>query len=102
MKLLLILLFLVLFQPIFGYDLVYDKQGIPSVDYGKIKGINIGVQKNPVTISLKATEYLEFYEKTGNQTMKEKFFNNIEWLVNNAISKNNYSIYEYQYPWPAL
>lgn len=73
--------------------------GIPIVDYGYVHGIFIGKQFNPVTISHRAIYYETEYQK-GNESCKQLFLNNANYLVNNAISHGNYTLWQYNFPWP--
>jgi hypothetical protein len=60
----------------------------------------VGPQRNPVTVEHYAIIYYDSYKKTGNQTLRQAFINNTNWLASNAISHGNYSIFEYKFPWP--
>lgn len=72
-----------------------DEKGIPYVNYGEI-----GHQRNPITISQKMLNYYQEYKETGDQDARQFLVNNAEWLVNNAVTYGNYSILEYDFPWP--
>ena len=54
---------------------VIDNMGIPYVDYGTIHGIYIGLQRNPVTVAIKAFDYYNEYRKTGSDIAKKFFIN---------------------------
>lgn len=71
-----------------------DNNGIPYVDYGEI-----GLQRNPVTISDKIFDYYEEYKEEEDQAARQLLINNAEWLVDNAVTYGNYSILEYDFPW---
>jgi hypothetical protein len=72
-----------------------DQNGIPYVNYDEweTKFSGLGIQRNPVTIIHTAMDYYN----TGNT---EYFINNVNWLVNNAVQKDGFSIFEYGYDWP--
>jgi heparosan-N-sulfate-glucuronate 5-epimerase len=78
----------------------YDKSGIPSVDYGYQGDIYIGPQRNPLNVALKALEHYDIYNRTHNEKFLEQFLNSSDWLVDNAVSKGNYSVLEYRFVWP--
>lgn len=71
-----------------------DDNGIPYVDLGEI-----GRQRNPITISQKIFHYYQDY-KAGDETARQFLINNADWLVDNAVTYGNYSILEYDFPWP--
>jgi heparosan-N-sulfate-glucuronate 5-epimerase len=77
-----------------------DKSNIPIVDYGSISGIYIGPQRNPVTISQKALYYYGLFTKNQSQIAYQSLLNNANWLIENAISHGNYSILQYEFPYP--
>lgn len=85
----------------------YDKSGIPSYNYGTVEGKYIGLQRNPVTISNEALNFYKEYQNGSpkNETAKQLFMNNADWLVRNVVTKElnasyPYSTYEYTFPWP--
>jgi heparosan-N-sulfate-glucuronate 5-epimerase len=55
---------------------------------------------DPLTVSNIALDNYSNYKITGNQYSKEVFLNNANWLVDNAVSYGNYSLLEYNFPWP--
>jgi len=77
-----------------------DDNGIPLVDYGTRNGLYIGKQWNPVTISRNVNSNYENYKKTGNETSKEFLINNANWLIKNAKNYGEYSLLEYNFPFP--
>ncbi len=81
------------------YLISLDKNGIPVVDYGRQNGILVGEQRNPVTISQQA---LEYHKKAlgGSKRSRQYLINCSDWLVQNAVYKDDYAIYEYNFPWP--
>ena len=63
----------------------YDSEGIPYYDYGVVGETDIGLQRNPLTISTQALEfYGEYKMNSNNETARQYFINNADWLVNNA------------------
>lgn len=94
-----------------GTKIDTDEKGVPFVDYGYVspKGdtsniknegwIFIGKQRNPLTISSTGLEYYEQYI-LGNNSTKELFLNCADWLVDNAVRKDGYLVWEYTYNWP--
>jgi hypothetical protein len=75
---------------------LFDQEGIPIVDYGG----TIGIQYNPVTISQYALAQYQTYLVTKNETFKEKFVLQANWLAKNAKQKDNFSVWEYNFNWP--
>ena len=73
-----------------------DNDGIAYQYYGK----GIGIQPNPLRISAKTIEYHDSYLTSGNETIKKFLRNSADWLVNNAVHNDNYSILEYKFPFP--
>jgi len=51
-----------------------DNNMVPFVDYGYQNSINIGKQRNPLTIAVKAIAYYEEFSKTGKINNKVYFF----------------------------
>lgn len=83
-------------QEKWNYEITLDNSGVPIVDLGYIDGIYVGKQRNPVTISQKAFVYDEEY-RGGNESARQLLLNSADWLVNNAVQKDNYTIWEYNY-----
>ena len=79
-------------------SVILDQNNIPIVNYGVSNGTFIGLQRNPVTISQKAISLYESYLKFRDDDSLTSFLNNVNWLVNNAVSHNNYSLLEYHFP----
>lgn len=77
-------------------QVILDKSGIPLVNYSA----NIGLQRNPLTVAIIAQNLYDEYIKSGNDTSKEIFLNNTNWLSTHAASYGNYSILEYKFPYP--
>ena len=80
-------------------NVIINESGIPIVDYGYVKGVFIGKQINPVTVSQKALYYESEYQK-GNESYKQLFLNNADLLVENAVQYDNYTLWQYNFPWP--
>ncbi len=86
------------YQPIL---IVSDNiSGIPVVEYGYIHGVYIGTQRNPDTISHFAIDDYNGYKQKGCDFFKKFSLNNSNWLVNHASNRGNYSLLEYNFPWP--
>jgi len=79
---------------------IFDENGIPSIDYGKIDDIKIGIQKNPVTISQQTMTYFNQLQKKPTNQIKEKLLNCANWLVTNSVRVKNYSLLYYNFSWP--
>ena len=77
-------------------QVILDKSGIPLVNYSG----NIGLQRNPLTVAIFAQNLYDEYIKSGNDTSKKVFLNDINWLTTHAASYGNYSILEYKFPYP--
>jgi heparosan-N-sulfate-glucuronate 5-epimerase len=80
-------------------SLIVDDSGIPIVDYGYRNGSYIGPQRNPVTISDRALQYYGYYQIDKDYNSLRIFLNNVNWLVDNAETHGNYSIFTYKFPW---
>lgn len=88
-----------------------DEKGIPIVDYGfvspegvssdtEIEGwVYVGKQRNPLTISAQGLVYYNQYLK-GNDSSKALLLNCADWLIDNAIKRNDTLVWEYKYAWP--
>jgi heparosan-N-sulfate-glucuronate 5-epimerase len=86
-------------QPFFVKEL--DNDGIPSVYYGaEVNGKPIGFQRNPVTAALQANEFYDKYKENNDESSKTYFLNNVNWLVDNAVNKGDYSLLQYNFPLP--
>jgi heparosan-N-sulfate-glucuronate 5-epimerase len=81
-------------------DIVLDGSGIPIVDYGCMGGSYIGKQINPVIVTHRAISYHDIYARTHDNESLKVFLNNSDWLVDNAVSKGNYSILPFYFPRP--
>ena len=74
---------------------LFDENGIAIVDYEE----HIGIQYNPVTISQYALYNYHQYFDSANETAKETFFTQADWLVEHARQKTNYTVWEYEFDW---
>jgi len=78
-----------------------DYYGVPWVHYKTTSdGKEVGLQRNPVTTALQANEFYDLYKVSNNESAKTYFLNNVNWLVNNAVPKENYSLLQYNFPLP--
>jgi heparosan-N-sulfate-glucuronate 5-epimerase len=89
-----------IFRPVYSTTTELDNSNVPFVYYGYIKGIYIGLQRNPITTTHNALEFYDLFMKNRDEKYKEAFLNNSNWLVNNAVPHGKYSILEYVFPWP--
>ena len=76
-----------------------DEDGVPIVDYGNWHGVHIGRQRNPVTISQSALAYHDPYQN-GDQNSLQPFLNCADWLPSAVVRNGEFSLLEYQFPWP--
>jgi heparosan-N-sulfate-glucuronate 5-epimerase len=76
-----------------------DKNGVPITDYGCKGEIYIGAQRNPLHIAREAIVLYDRYNSTNDQRYLSTFLNNANWLVEHAVSKGNYSVLQYNFPW---
>jgi len=82
-----------------GKGIILDSAGVPMSDYGYTDGVYIGIQRNPVHISQQAFKYWDEFQN-GDVRSKELFLNCANWLVDNAVLRDNYTVWEYRFPWP--
>lgn len=76
--------------------IILDESGVPYIEYKYQNGNYVGEKRrNPVTISQAAMEYLNIYYETNNTQYKNLFLNCSNWLVENAVERDNYSVWEY-------
>jgi hypothetical protein len=80
--------------------IVFDEKGIPSVNYGKVNNLKIDIQKNPVIISQQVIAYSDQFKKNKDNVIKEKLLNCANWLVENSVNIENYSLLYYNFPFP--
>src|SRR5215467_7645429 len=65
--------------------LTTDRSGVPLVIYGYLGGVDIGMQRNPLTIAHAAIDYYNKYKQNGNKLLESLSLNNSNWLVSHAI-----------------
>ena len=82
----------------FQGSLVYDKNGIPFYNYSYTGHYSIGLQGNPHAVVQHALSLYKQYNEKSNETAKLYFINNVNWLVNTNMLKNNGSFSSYEYP----
>jgi len=82
-------------------SLVFDKNGVPHYNYSYTGHNSIGLQGSPHAVSQHALKLYNEFTETANESAKTLFFNNVDWLVNTEMLKNNgsFSVYEYSFPW---
>src|SRR5437867_8763411 len=82
-------------------SLVFDKNGVPYYNYSYTGHYNLGLQGSPHAVSSQALKFYKEYLKTSNESAKTYFINNVNWLVNTNMLKNNgsFSAYEFSFPW---
>jgi hypothetical protein len=105
-----------------SYELILDENGIPITHYGCINGIYVGKQRSIVAVAEKSLDYWNKYQLGGkndkvllaydfDKCLKENgsgpknstearmmFLNCADWLVENAVYYENYTVWEYSYP----
>ena len=86
----------------FHAALVFDENGVPYYNYSRTGHYSVGLQGSPHAVSTYALELYDEYISTSNESAKTYFFNNVNWLVNTNMLKNNGSFlaYEFPFPWP--
>ncbi len=77
-----------------------DENGVPTFTTKTISGDNLGQQRNIIIIYRVANQFYNDFLKNGNETSKKLFLNNANWLLENTLKMENYSIYEYPYVHP--
>ena len=85
----------------FHAALVFDENGVPYYNYSRTGHYSVGLQGSPHAVSTYALELYDEYISTSNESAKTYFFNNVNWLVNTNMLKNNGSflVYEFSFPW---
>ncbi|MGP8321587.1 MAG: D-glucuronyl C5-epimerase family protein [Methanosarcinaceae archaeon] len=77
-------------------EIILDESGVPYIEYKYQNGEYVGEKRrNPVTISQTAMNYLDSYNETNDIQYKDLFLNCSNWLVENAVERDNYSVWEY-------
>lgn len=92
-----------------GATITYDERGVPIVDYGYVGTTYIGLQRNPVSVCLRFLEYYDaYFHMYGNlspsaggerDTYLRIALNNADWLIDNAVWRDGYAVFEYEFPW---
>ncbi len=96
-----------------AYDQNSDNNIIPTIalaqsatdDKGVIMYYYPSLQRsvyNPLILASGGISYFTEYQDTGDSQSKQYFINTANWLLNNAIDKEQgrYSIWEYTFTWP--
>ena len=85
----------------FDQDRIFiDEKGIPYYDFRSISGEYIGIQRNPIIIYRVADDYFQDFKKTDDEISKKFFLNNANWIIENTVKNDNYSIYHHSFPYP--
>ena len=111
-----------LFDRSSSYEVILDENGIPITHYGCIDGIYVGKQRSIVAVADKSLDYWNEYQlsdkndkvllsydwdkclKKNDNTPKNStearmmFLNCADWLVENVVYYENYTVWEYSYP----
>ena len=85
----------------FHRSLVYNNEGVPYYNYSVTGHHSVGLQGNPLAVATEALKLYKQFQSTSNESAKKYFINNVNWLVNTNMLKNNgsFSTYEYSFPW---
>lgn len=75
---------------------LFDSEGVPLVDYGPPTGI----QYNPVGVCHYGLANYHMYLATENVAFREKFLVQANWLVRNAVQREGFAVWEYNFDWP--
>lgn len=75
-----------------GMGIILDEKGVPSVKYSPSE-----IYKNPLTVSQTAMKYYTQYQ-SGDESARRPFLNCSDWLVENAVNRDNYSVWNYNIP----
>lgn len=79
-----------------NYRGVYDKNGIPLLDY---QG-DIGVNYNPIAISQWSLGNFNLWKKTKNEEYYKKFIKGADWLIDNLEpNKNDIYVWQHHFNW---
>ncbi len=73
---------------------------IPLIYYGTVDGVYLGYQEAPHTTAQVAREAFYAYEKTGNKENLSRAIFLVDHLLNTAVDKGDYMVWEYAFPWP--
>ncbi|UCE29716.1 MAG: hypothetical protein JSV85_03100 [Candidatus Bathyarchaeota archaeon] len=73
---------------------LYDENGVIMLRYA-----SVGLQYNPVTVSQYAIYLYHKYYDTRNETFKDRFLIQVNWLVETVKHKGNFSFWEIMFDW---
>jgi hypothetical protein len=86
-----------------------DDDGVPINDYQYLGSVYIGKQRDPITIAQRALVcwdkddvYLPHYYPFSDRNKgydEQGFLSCVKWIVNNATSRDNYAVWEYNFPY---
>ena len=80
------------------YSRLFDKQGIPMLNYGG----DIGIQYSPDAIAQYGLGCLDLFRKTGQNKYKEKAIKQADWLVKNIrMIDKDLGLWEYKFDFEA-
>ena len=103
------------------FEMSLDANGIPISDYGTVNGIHVGRQRSVVAVAEKALDYWNTYQLGteddkvllsydfanclknnghGPRTpaeAREMFLNCVHWLLEHAVTRETYAVWEYSY-----
>ena len=89
------------YKPTNSIEVKLDKDGIPLAHYSMMNdGKEVGIQRNPVITVAQASIFYDLYKINNNESSKTYFLNNVNWLIENALPKGNYSLLQYNFPIP--
>jgi hypothetical protein len=83
------------------YEIREDHLGVPIVDYGWLMGKYIGERRYPVTIASSADKHYRYFKRTGDPDHLEKFFNNLEWLIENRRETDEFVVFPSSFEYPS-
>jgi len=92
-----------------GLVVTLDDDGVPINDYQYVGSVYIGKQRYPITIAQRALVcwdkddvYLPHYYPFDDRNKgydEQGFLSCVEWIVNNATSRDNYAVWEFNFPY---
>lgn len=87
--------------PIYSKEqLLFDKKGIPMINYGIIKEDDVGVHYNPITIAHYADKVYDHFNQYTDELSKNIYIQYMKWLANNTIVYEDYAFYQYNFDLP--
>ena len=91
-----------------GLAVTLDDDGVPINDYQYMGSVYVGKQRYPITIAQRAIVCWneDFYLPDFYYPFKDKntgynehgFLSCVKWIVNNATSRGNYAVWEFNFP----